>query len=308
MNSCAQHSKNDLKNNLKTGNKMHDDIIAYQDKMYDKIEKFDKKPVYILQVNKNNCRVLVSCNDIPHWMTFFDNTGESGPAFLNDYIPKSGKQLVTIQVYPKEGQEFIAANADLDIKLQYTKDKNDGVNTYTNLAHLQLPDNIGSKKLPYFELTIPFEADVPFDFSEDLETAQDLSKISNIEKKVVAKYNQLRDLLVNGDGLAFIKELEYSDLKSCSHLYGTKEELIADDKDENMDIIRSRLDVKNRKVSLIENYEIIFSAKNRLVILRNKKDKTEIITVEYEVPKGIDRATKPVILYMPEGSDELKVW
>ncbi|MFB9066347.1 hypothetical protein, partial [Flavobacterium branchiarum] len=194
------------------------------------------------------------------------------------------------------------------IKLQYTKDKNDGVNTYTNLAHVQLPDNIGSKKLPYFELTIPFEADVPFDFSKDIETAQDLSKIPNIEKKVVAKYNQLRDLLVEGDGLSFLKEIEYSDLKKTSYLYFTKKEILIQDKTDNLDIKRVKKDVKNRKLYPIENYEMTFSANNRLVLLRRKKDKQEMIYLEFENESGIDGSIRCTVLYMPEGSDELKVW
>lgn len=141
LNSCAQNSKDTLKKQKE----MEKEIIAYQDKMYDKIEKFDNKPLYVLQVNKNNCRVLVSCNDIPHWITFFDNDGASTPLFLNDYILKSGNQIVKIQIYPKEGQEFIADNADLDIKLKYAKDKNDGVDTYTNLLHVELPEILGVK-------------------------------------------------------------------------------------------------------------------------------------------------------------------
>ncbi|UPZ16241.1 hypothetical protein [Flavobacterium humidisoli] len=308
MNSCAQNSKNDKKNNLKEEIKMEEEIIAYQDKMYDKIETFDKKPLYVLQVNKNNCRVLVSCNDIPHWITFFNNSGASTPLFLNDYITKSGKQLITIQIYPKEGQEFIADNADLDVKLHYAKHKDDGVDTYTNLAHVELPENIGSMKVPYFELKIPFEAIVPFDFSKDLELAQDLSKIPNIEEKVVAKYNQLRELLVNGDGLSFLKEIERSDLRTISYLYFTKKEMLDQNKEENLDIKRVRKDVKNRKVYPIENYEMTFSANNRLVILRRKKDKEEIINLEFETEMGIDGSIRCTILYMPKGSNELKVW
>lgn len=304
FNSCAQNTKDILKKQKK----MEKEIITYQDKMYDKIEKFDTKPLYVLQVNKNNCRVLVSCNEIPHWITFFDNDGASTPLFLNDYILKSGNQIVKIQIYPKEGQEFIADNADLDIKLKYAKDKNDGVDTYTNLSHVELPENIGSKKLPYFELKIPFEAIVPWDFSKDLDTAQDLSKVPDIEEKVVKKYNQLRELLVNGDGLSFLKEIERSDLKTMSYLYFTKKEILIEDKIENSDIKPIRKDVKNRKVYPIEDYEMTFSADNKLVILRRKKDREEILNVEFETETGVDGSIRCTILYMPYNSNELKVW
>ncbi|TRX36979.1 hypothetical protein FNW52_06990 [Flavobacterium sp. ZT3R18] len=289
---------------------MEEEIIAYQSKMYDKIEKFDTRPLYILQVNKNNCRVLVSCNDIPHWTTFYENIGESQAVYLNNYIPKSGSQIVTIQIYPKEGQEYIADNADVDIKLKFAKDIDDGVDVYKNLAHVELPEDIGSKKAPYFELKIPFTANVPWDFGKDLETAQDLSKVPNIEEKIVAKYNQLRDLLVNGDGLSFLKEIEYSDLKSCSYLYATKEELLVEDKRENMDVEQANLNYTNRIIEEIENYEVVFGYNNKLILLRSKKNKESRIRVEYDAPngKGRDGVSKPITLYIPSGSNELKVW
>lgn len=302
--SCAQ------KENKVNPVEMEKEIIVYQNKMYDKIQKFDRKPLYILQVNKNNCRVLVSCNDIPHWMTFYNNIGESNPVFLNNYIPKSGMQMLTVQVFPKQGESYIAENADVDLKLLMANDKNDGVDKYVSLSNAELPEDIGQKKLPFYEIKIPFDAQVPWDFSKDLLSSQDLSKISDIEKKIVAKYEQLRSLLAKGDGLAFLKEVENSDLKSSSHLYATKEELLADDKEENMDITRSRLDVKNRVVKPIEDYEILFFYNKKIALLRNKNTKEEILNVEYDSPngEGKDGASKPVLLYMPSGSSELKVW
>lgn len=198
----------------------------------------------------------------------------------------------------------------MDLKILYAKDKNDGVGSYIGLTKAELPEDIGQKKLRYYEIQIPFEAQVPWDFNKELDTAQDLSKIPNIENKVIAKYEQLRELLVKGDGLNFLKEVEHSDLKSSSHLYATKQELLADDKEENMDVTRSRLDVSNREVTPIIDYEIVFSANNKFVLLRKKKNKDHILNIEYDNPngQGRDKATKPVILYLPQGSNELKVW
>ncbi|RWX00577.1 hypothetical protein [Flavobacterium cerinum] len=298
INSCAQEK----------GKQNKKEIVEFQSKMYDKIKKFDKRPLYSLQVNKNNCRVLVLCNDIPHWLTFYENDGESMAPYLNNYIPKSGKQTVTVQVFPKEGEEYIAANADLDLKVRYAADKEDGVDTHRVLASAELPEDIGDRKLKYFEIKIPFEAKVPFDFSKDLEQAQELKNIADIEQKVVKKYQQFKELLVKGDGLSFAKEFEYSDLKSCTYLYATKEELIAADKSDNADISRVRLDVKNRKVHPITNYEMVFFAGGKLVLLRTAKDKKDMLRVEYDTEAGTDGDEKPAILYRPAGSTELKVW
>lgn len=288
---------------------MEEEIIAFQNKMYDKIQKFDTRPLYILQVNKNNCRVLILCNDIPHWLTFFENYGETQAIYLNNYIPKSGQQNITVQIYPKEGQEFIVENADVDVKLKYAKDKDDGVNTYQILNHSELSEAIRSQKLNYYELKIPFMAQVPWDISKELEMAQDLTKMPNIEQKVIEKYQHIRELIIDGNGLAFLKEYGYSDLKSCSYLYANKSELLVADREDNQEIKITKLNVKNRIVNSIRDYEVIFAANGKLVQLRYKKDKRDLIGYSFEKEDGsIDGQEKPTLLYMPQGSNELKVW
>lgn len=101
--SCAQ-KKEEVNSNQK---EMEKEIINYQNKMYDKIQKFDKKPLYILQVNKNNCRILITCNDIPHWMTFFENSGESNPVYLNNYISKSANKLLQYKFIQNQDKNLL---------------------------------------------------------------------------------------------------------------------------------------------------------------------------------------------------------
>ena len=229
--------------------------------------------------------------------------------YLNNYILKSGVQNVTIQIYPKEGDKFIADNADVDLKLLYAKDKDDGVNTHLNLKKVELPEDIGKSKLPYFEIKIPFEAKVPWDYSKNLENAEDLSKIPDINEKILEKYKNLREMLVKGEGLSFLKEIENRELKAISYLYFTKNEILNDEQIEDIDVTISRLDVKNRKVYPIENYEFVFTNQNKLVLLRNKTTKDDLIGVEFDTEEnGVDGSTKMLILYMPKGSNKLEVW
>lgn len=304
--SCGQHSNNKSNNHKK----MEDGLKSYKrEVMYNKIQEFKTRPLYTLQVNKNNCRVLISVNDIPFWLTFYKNTGESMALYLNNYILKSGVQNVTIQIYPKEGDKFIADNADVDLKLLYAKDKDDGVNTHLNLKKVELPEDIGKSKLPYFEIKIPFEAKVPWDYSKNLENAEDLSKIPDINEKILEKYKNLREMLVKGEGLSFLKEIENRELKAISYLYFTKNEILNDEQIEDIDVTISRLDVKNRKVYPIENYEFVFTNQNKLVLLRNKTTKDDLIGVEFDTEEnGVDGSTKMLILYMPKGSNKLEVW
>lgn len=68
--------------------------------------------------------------------------------------------------------------------------------------------------------------------------------------------------------------------------------------------------LKDRKMDPIENYEINFYCNNRLVTLRNKNNKTSIIRINYmeEGYKEKSSSGRFVILYMPEGSNEFKIF
>ena len=322
LNGCAQEKadkellnmeKADSKPvNIEQGGKkqvdMEKEIVVFQDQLYNKIKKYSKRPLYIVQVNKKNCRALVLCNDIPHWLTLYENTDESMALYLNNYIPKTGPQVLSVKVYPREGEDFITEMAAVDLKICFAADKDHGVDQYKTITKAELPADIGTKKLKYYEFEVPFEATVPFNFSAELANAQNLKSVPGIETKVVEKYKQLQGYLVKGDGLSFARAFEKSDLKSSTYLYATKQELIADDQAENVDVQRARLDLKNRKVKPIEQYELVFFAGGKLAKLQTSKDKKEMLTVDFEDGNGQSGFEKPVLLYLPAGSKELEIW
>ena len=70
------------------------------------------------------------------------------------------------------------------------------------------------------------------------------------------------------------------------------------------------LALKDREMDPIENYEINFYNNNRLVTLRNKKDKSSILRVNYMEEGYIEKSSSGrfIILYMPAGSKELKIF
>lgn len=288
---------------------MKEQITVLRKEVISKIETYDTRPMYAVQINKNKCRVLIKCNDIPHWLTFYENYGESFLAYLNNYIPKSGKQLLTIQVFPKEGDKFIAENANADIRLVYMKDKDDSIQDFENLVELSLPENLGDLELPYYEFTIPFDAVVPFNFSKELETAKDLTKMKNIEEKVLAKYEQLKKMIEKGEGAEYVKQMDNKYTRVQNTLYGTEKELLATlNENDDSDIwLFSSKDVEYRRVPEFKNYEIVFGYNGKLVQLRSIKTKKTMIQIyvgeEYDEPAWDD-----IFLYIPAGSNELKVW
>lgn len=273
------------------------------------IAQFKTRPLYGVQVNKNNCRVVISCNDIPHWLTFYKNYGESMFAYLNNYIPKSGRQLITVQIFPKEGNEFIAQGAAVDIKILRAPDKDSPPKDYKTLLDTSLSDLLGDQKLAYYEMKVPFDATVPFDFSKELDEARDLKTIPNIEKLVYDKYNQLREYLIKGDALPYLQERKRSQTNFASYLYPTKEELLSDHGVDNID--ENMLNVKaiGRGIPTLDNCEMIFAYGGKLALLKEKKTKKDAIRVIFNKGKENEREIETnVILYMPVGSNELKIW
>lgn len=80
-----------------------------------------------------------------------------------------------------------------------------------------------------------FKAKVPFNFSNDLNSAQHIIKIPDIEKKIVAKFNEPKLMMETGKGVEFVKNFKLNFKSSC-YLYASKTELLStlnkeDDKD-----------------------------------------------------------------------------
>jgi len=271
------------------------------------IKHYDNRPVYNLQVNKSGCRLLVETNDFPFGIlgNFYTNKGESMMISLNKCILKSGKQNIKLKIYPREGEDFISGYAHINVKLYYNSNKDSGLKNYECLANVALPEDIVDKELPYFEMNIPFEAKVPYDFSKRLDNATDLKEIPNIEEQVLQKFEAKRDLIINASQSEYYKDEKESIIATANMLYSSQEEL-SEYLNVGNEIFNSNL--SGKKVEPIENYEINFYNNNRLVTIVNKNSKVEILNVLYNYNDKPAYARIPLVLYIPKGSTELKVW
>ena len=293
-NSCAQ-SQQEKTNAMKN----------YYNEITNEIKFPTPTPFYTLQINKQDCRVLIRINDIPFAYTFFEDEGESQLLPINNILPLSGEQSITLEVYPKSMQQTLSDKAHVNVKLIYAPGRDVSMNEYEVQQQFDLPEGLGDQKLPKYLITGKFAANVPWDFSKDLATAQDLSKIPNIEEKVVDKYKQLSQYIFNSP-VDFVKENKIALLKIWNYNYFTKKEIMISGPNSEM----FDLALKDREMDPIENYEINFYNNNRLVTLRNKKDKSSILRVNYMEEGYIEKSSSGrfIILYMPAGSKELKIF
>lgn len=273
------------------------------------IQQYKTRPLYGVQINKNNCRVLITCNDIPHWLTFYENYGESMLAYLNSYILKSGAQSLKVEIFPKNGEEFLAPDASVDVKLLNAPDKDSPLADYKTLIDTSFSEVGRDEQLKYYELKLPFNAVVPYDFGKELSNAIDLQKIPDIEKRTYAKYNEIRRLIEEGDVSGYLTEQKKQQIRIASSLYATKEDVLSDQGSDNVDVNMLNTAAPKRRVMPLDSCELVFGYGGKLVLLREKKSKKKAVRVVINQGENNEEVFDTnILLYMPFGSHEIKIW
>ncbi len=225
-------------------------------------------------------------------------------------LVNSGIKELKIKIYPKEGEKVLSSYTRVGLTLYFAPDKDSRLKDYQKIATFKLPEDIAEQKLPYYEGVITFKAEVPFDYSQDLEDAVNIEKLKSIEKKIVSKYNELREMCINNDVIDYNKRQIHSSIIVYNTTYENTIEEIEKSESTILSMVDSRLE--NKEVLPIENYIIQFYAEGKIVALWQKDlnpmlyvkgthTNTEGFTRKYEYGDAI-------FLYMPKGSKELIMW
>ncbi len=278
-------------------------------KIYNNIHNYPQRPVFSVQVDKTGCRLSIEMKDYLDYK-FTESNGESMNLPLNYFITKSGKQTAIIKVYPKEGEQYISKYAMVNLNFYRAPDKDSNMDAYLLIAKYSLPQGLEEKKLPYYEAQVEFNADVPFDYSKELENSMDLTKISNIEEKVVYEYKKIGKIILDND----FKLYEEARLKYLINFYDVSYSTLEEIKQaENEPITLFDERFENKELLPIEDYVIQYYAGGKIVALRNKQTMKSSLIIKGRGRKrdGTYRDMEipsPLFLYMPKGNNELKVW
>jgi len=278
------------------------------------LHEYKTKPMFYLKIKKSGCCIAVRVNDIPVYENFSDYdcgyTDYDGALYpINSCLPCSGKQTFSIEVYPTSLQDYISDDCSISIEI-YCRPDIDKPEAETKLIKkLNLPENIGQQKLKYYTASAAFEALLPFDYSDRLAKARDLTKIPNLEEMALKQYNKMRQYLVDCDQLAYQTQYLSNIIPYMDMYYNSRQEVI--DNLCNTEMFDKTLE--KRKVLPITDYEMIVCGNGKLVILRNKSDKNSVLQIESYIANedgdGIPTTRIiPIILYMPEDSEELEIY
>lgn len=269
------------------------------------VHQYPTTPMYSLQMNKQGCKLVVEMeNNVDYRLV--ENNGESIMIPLNVMITKSGKQRLRVKIYPKEGEQYLTKYAYVQISIFNAPNKNSGLKDYVKIAEFTLPQGLEEKKIPYYEHNIDFDANVPFDYSEELNTATDLSKVKDIEEKVVKKYNEIREICEKSDIISYNRLSIHSSALVYNTTYTSVEEIKNSQQTNRFGIVESNL--KNRKFLLIQDYYIQYYANGKIIALWQKNHSPALYMKGENSSGKIIEGGDPLFLYIPEGSTELKAW
>ena len=282
--------------------------LATQEYQY--VHHYSNTPVYSVQVSKQGCRVIIEAYAEDY--RFVENNGESMMIPFNYMITNSGEQKVKIKIYPKEGEQYLTKYAHVQVNLYHAPSKESGLKDYQKINSFALPEGLEPQKLPYYEHVLTFDAQVPYDYSDSLAKAKDLRNIPNIRGLVEKKYKGIWEISKNNDFANFAKEFIPSFAKVSNTTYESKEEI-------------SKLYINYNGITIttdklfdkqflpLDDCELQFYADGKVVSLWHKKSFNGglSMTGKYKDEKGEIKenfSDTPIFLYMPAGSNELKVW
>ncbi|WP_260393328.1 hypothetical protein [Riemerella anatipestifer] len=276
----------------------------------------EKQITYALDIT-TNVPVIVYVNDIK--ASEYDMP--LGTAIdLNPYLLKNGKCTIKLQIFPlfRKGDTLVTKKNIADCKLffgTYIQDKESGkVIGYDNIYNHPLYITVPKTDVPYFEQEWEVEiTELPYEL-EGWSSGQDLRKWDQkeLEKKVVAYYKKLWEILNNGEGEKYMDLWKKADSELFSYYYTTQERYLVLNENVKEDV------EKNCKGTMIplEDYEMKIYAEGKIVTLERKTHTKEFNNSSMDIKgwspliskgKISGAADYPIKLFLPKGSDEFVI-
>ena len=271
-------------------------------------KQYKQEPFYYVGIYSANIKWELFVNDV-QMFAHYQGKITSPIVPLNYRILGSGKQKITFRIYPPNGQAVLGKYASFRMRLYYRKNFRDKEDPEIPILNFELPYE-ETKDLPYFEKSFEFEAEVPYQMT-GWTKSKDLTKVPDLEQKVVKKIEELRTILENKDTEAYFQAVMPKLKEKFICLYATQQEIENYFQEYSLTSGEFSKIFDDIQILPIEDYQIILEPNNRLVKLRQKNGDSFSDGIKF---KAIDKEDNKEItgnylfrFHIPEGSDELEV-
>ncbi len=297
LGSCGQNKKDKNTDEMQTAL-----IEKYTEKIWSEIQQYEVQPAYYLRLYQANCTFQVSVNGLEIFRNHkLDKLGSA--LILNNFILKSGKQEVTVRMYPLgtllqdeyEDESYgdiltLLPESNVEVKVTNIKDlktysspsKDEKVVMLTNSPKDEKGEFIG-KGLPYYEYSFTFEAEVPYAF-DGWSNGVDLSTVDQreLKEKFLEVNNQFREMYLNKDGEGIMLLMEKRLIRDAETKYTEKKDLESQLRTIFDDIYEDKISYKIEDRNLV----ISISFQNKLITQRVTNDLIKSRTLEFIDDRG----------------------
>ena len=275
----------------------------------------EKQITYMIDIT-TNIPVIVYVNDIKA----SELNMPLGTAIdLNPYVLKNGKCKIKLQIFPlfRRGDTLVTVENIMRCNLffgSYIRNKEtDEILNYK--ADVALPIVAPKEDVPYFEQEWDVElTELPYEL-EGWSKGQDLRKWDKkeLEKKVVAFHQRTRKILNEGNSEAWLKLIQKRFDEVCIFDYLSEKRI-----EKDLEEIKEDVEEYSKGTMIpLEDYELKLYAEGKLVTLERKTHTKEFNNYSPLDIKGwsplISKGTTygaapyPILLYLPQGSDEFVI-
>lgn len=282
------------------------------------IQYFENEARYGVYISSSNCYFEILINDIPV-IKYNDHTGNglSGSYFpLNEWMTKKGNQKVTLKMTPGLDQnkqvlntEF-SPNAGIEIKIVKSMINKAGSSGEEEVRkYSTAKKKLGNSNT--FEDAFTFFADLPYHI-ETLENAEvlqtdDQERLRALEQEVVAKYNKIRNIYMNGSWSSLASIYYNREKRIAQQLYLLPDEIKS--RWNNNYVFRTNTDITFFDLKPIEDYKMTFYADGKIVCLQRTDNEESALWGGFK-RKGKDMTTTYITLYLyrSKGTKDLEVY
>ena len=245
--------------------------------------------------------------------------GSNAAIDINPYVLKNGKYKIKLRLLPYwHLNETTVSKSDIEnARLffgSYIRNKEtDEILNYK--ADVALPIVAPKEDVPYFEQEWDVElTELPYEL-EGWSKGQDLRKWDKkeLEKKVVAFHQRTRKILNEGNSEAWLKLIQKRFDEVCIFDYLSEKQI-----EKDLEEIKEDVEEYSKGTMIpLEDYELKLYAEGKLVTLERKTHTKEFNNYSPLDIKGwsplISKGTTygaapyPILLYLPQGSDEFVI-
>ncbi|MGJ1418297.1 hypothetical protein ACR79T_01640 [Sphingobacterium spiritivorum] len=287
----------------------------------EKVDRFNKEPLYQLEV-ESLFSFSILINDCPVYSNF-DKISGMVRLDINPYILKSGKQLITVELYPGYDHQnmrkaYLENGSKFILKIEKTGWGKDGILNKPEeiLSYKTADETTDLTKLQTYKRDISFNASVPYRL-DGWKNGKDLTQLDRkqLEQEVLNFYKQIISAFERNDYDALNSHFLKADAEWYQSMYFSEDiitrfQTTKGRKAKSVVTTLSGSQQNSRTFFPLENYALRFYGDGRMVRLEPREgiNKGESLLGYEDDKNGMSRRTfVDMLLYIPKGETALKI-